>query len=202
MISKLILMLCLTTTITLVHGQGFYDTLKTEAEKTYDCSFQYYDRDSLNHVFFGSGNVSMQIDSAAAYQVMFTTSSSWCSGPNCRYQALQLDTLIENKETRNGGGLAAFRNPRKKHYRCSKTFSGVDLIKNTAIKFSDSCFNYFPSVERNQDKYNRKWTVFSNENYLVFRLVKVYIGNSSWGSEECIYLKHVKVQLRLSPKPH
>ncbi|MGB0430461.1 MAG: hypothetical protein ACPGLV_08300 [Bacteroidia bacterium] len=191
MISKIMLMTFLTAIITSVHGQDFYDTLQTEANLKYDCSFKYYNIDSLNHVFFESGNVKMQIDSTAKYQVMFAKSNSWCSGPNCIDQIFQLDTLMEYKETRDEEGLAQIRIPMKKHYHCSKTYGGVDLIKNTEINFSDALFNYFPSVVNNQDKYNGKWTVFSNEKYLVFRLARVYIGNSSWGSDKYIYLKKV-----------
>ncbi len=192
MINRTILTTFFTVTIALVYGQGFYDSLQAEADQTYDCSFNYYDVDSLNHAFFDSGNVKMLIDRSAKYQVLFYESNSWCSGPNCLDQIFPLDTLIEDKEKRNEVGLVQFSIPRKKHYHCSKTYSGAELIKKTKINFKDTVFNYFPSVVNNQDKYNGKWTVFSNEKYLVFRLARVYIGNSSWGSEEYIYLKKVK----------
>lgn len=191
-IGKIILMTFLTATVTSVNGQEFYDTLQTEANRKYDCSFNYYDIDSLSHVFFESGNVKMQIDSSAEYQVMFSESNSWCSGPNCVDQIFQLKTGNEYNETVTEEGLAQSSIQRKKHFNCSKTFSGVDLIKKLEINLNDTLFNYFPSIVNNQDEYNGKWTVFSNETYLILRLVTVYIGNSSWGSEEYIYLKKVK----------
>ena len=177
---------------TFVYGQKFYDSLQMEADQTYNCSFDYYNVDSLNHVFFASEKVRMQIDSFSNYQVLFSHLESWCSGPNCDFQHLPLDTIVLGEKIGDEGELLQLNIPRKKYYHCSKTYNGFELIKNTEIHLEHSILNNFPTVVNNTDMYNNKWTVFSNEKYLVFRLVSVYIGNTSSGSEKYIYLKKVK----------
>lgn len=180
------------STTTFVFGQEFYDSLQTEADQTYNCSFNYYSIDSLNQVFFGSKNVRMVIDSTANYQVLFSESKSWCSGPNCRYHFLPSDTLVVSEKIGDEGELIQLNIPRKKYYHCSKTYNGIELIKNTEINFKDTVFSNFPTLTNNWDKYNGEWTVFSNKKYLVFRFASVYIGNSSYGDEKLIYLRKIE----------
>lgn len=195
MVSKLILIIFFSTTASFLYGQEFYENLYKEADSTYNCSFEYCNADSVNHIFFNSKNVRMLIDSTASFQVMFNESKSWCDGPSCpdKYRFLSFDSLViidkiigveEDSVQLNVG--------RKKYYHCSKTYKGVDLINHTEINFKDSVFTNFPVLSNNWDKYNREWTVFSNEHFLVFRLACVYIGNTSYFEEKLIYLKKIE----------
>ena len=192
MISKLILITFFIPVATYAVGQEFYDSLQKEADRTYNCSFDYYNVDSLNKIFFDSENVRMLIDSSANYQVLFSDSNSWCDGPNCHDLIFSTDTLVEDQETLDEADLVQLYTRRKKYYYCSKKYKGIELIKNTEIKFNDTIFNNFPTVSNNHDKYNGEWTVFSNEKYLVFRFASIYIGNTSRYREELIYLKRIE----------
>lgn len=195
MVSKLILTVFFSATASFIYGQEFYDRLYTEADSTYDCSFEYCNADSVNHIFFNSRNVRMLIDSTASYQVMFTESKSGCNGPYCNdnYRFLSFDSLVFIDEIIGvEEDLVQLNLRRKKYYHCSKTYKGVELIKNTDINFKDTVFNNFPIVNENWDKYNKEWTVFSNEKYLVFRFFSLYIGNTSYYEEKIIYLKRIE----------
>jgi hypothetical protein len=192
MISRLILITLFVAATSYVFGQEFYDSLRREADRTNNCSFDYYNVDSLNKVFFDSKNVRLLVNRSANYKVLFSDTNSWCNGPNCYDQIFSIDTLVEDKETLEKADLAQPYTRRKKYYYCSKNYTGIELIENTEIKFKDSIFNNFPTVSNNHDKYNGEWTVFSNEKYLVFRFASIYIGNTSRYREELIYLKKIE----------
>jgi hypothetical protein len=182
--------LCFWASITV--GQDFFDSLRTEASRLLNCSYDYVNVDSLNTAFFDSNNVRMLIDSSAKYQVMFIDSNSWCSGPHCdnfvygsNYSYIKYPVVPDEED------LFQLNIPRKKYYHCSKIYSGTELIQNVKIMFHDTIFIEFPYLEQIY-KYNGKWTVFSNENYLIFRHARIYIGNTSTFDEELIYLKKVE----------
>lgn len=192
MVNRFILVTFFSAITTFLFGQEFYDSLRSEASRTYNCSFDYYNVDSLNKVFFDSKNVRMLIDSNANYQVLFSETESWCSGPNCLDQFTSLDTLVIGEIIGDEDDLPQLNIRRKKYFHCSKTYKGVELIKNTEVNLKDTVFTNFPILKNNWDNYNREWTLFSNDKYLVFRFAVIYIGNTSYYREELIYFKKIE----------
>ncbi len=177
------------------YGQDFYDSLKIEADQTYNSSFVYINVDSLNKVFFDSKNVRMlfDFDSTTTYQVLFSDRKGFSyqgdKGISCpctyeEYLAKESIKHLLDSTSSKSQNL-------KRHYSSSKTYKGNEFI-TIGLSFKDSTFTAFPLIRNNGDEYNARWTVFSNEKYLIFRFVSLYHGNRYSYDETLIYLKKIE----------
>lgn len=192
---RLILIAVLNFLAPFTYGQYFYDSLKIEADRTYNSSFVDIDVDSINKVFFDSKNVRMlfDFDSTATYQVLFSDRNgfSYQGGVGiscpCNYEEYLAEESIKHLLDSN------YRRTRnlKRHYDLSKTYKGDEFIR-IGLSFKDSIFTSFPLIRNNGDEYNARWTVFSNEKYLIFRFVSLYWGNRYSYDETLIYLKKIE----------
>jgi hypothetical protein len=179
------------------YGQSFLDSLRIEASVIHSKSkLDTVILDSFNNAFFASKNVKMEIDPKKNYQIMFIYEEAWAHTYGMKgawnYKQVQAEKTIQKLTDTIPPA------PLKKVYSPSnKSYSGKMLTEKLGLPHRitppSETWLHFPAVYERDDPYNRVWTYFTDNSYLILRYVHSYPnGNTtSFYHEIVIYFKRI-----------